>query len=473
MAAIKFGTDGWRGIIAEDFTFENVRKVSQAIADYVKSSTTAGKQPVIIVGYDNRFLSEEYAKTVSGILSANDIKVIFTKKSVPTPAVTYYIKEKGLSGGIVVTASHNPAGFNGIKFKTGNAASAAISVTLKIEKLIPQASVKAVDFDEAKDRGLIAVQNIDSDYLGFIKKYIDLNLIKNSGMKLLVDYMYGTGTGYIEELLSRGKVKTTVIRNERNPSFGGVNPEPVPKNLEVFLKTAKKQRPDVAIALDGDADRIAAADARGRYLSSGEIISLILLHLLEYRRLKGTVVKTISGTSRIEKIAADFKLKLLEVPVGFKNISEIMLHEDVLIGGEESGGIGFKGYIPERDGIVSGLFLMETSAAEKKPIHKIMSELEKRYGRLYYDRIDLKIPSDKGKASIEALKEKVPDKLAGKKIADIKDYDGLKFILNDTSWLLLRASGTEPILRVYAESPSRQFLKILLDTGKRMIFNAA
>ncbi len=469
MTTIKFGTDGWRGVIAEDFTFENVRRVSQAIADYINDQRATINEQRIIVGYDRRFLSEEYAKIACEVLAANNIKVFFTGKPTPTPAVTLAIKRENLSGAIVITASHNPPRFNGIKFKTKEATSADETVTKIIEKLIIKAKPKSIDFNRALSKNLIKMIDIDKDYINFIRNYIDLNIIKKTKPNLLIDYMHGVGAGYIEKLLKSSGCKITAMRTEKDPLFGGVSPEPVPKNLKDFLNRAKVEKPHLAIALDGDADRIAACGAEGEYLCSGQIISLILLHLLEYRKLKGAVIKTISGTDLIGKIAKDFKLELLETPVGFKHISQIMLRRDVLIGGEESGGIGFKGYIPERDGIISGLFLLEMVSARRKSIDKIMDDVNKKYGNFYYNRLDLDLSVKRGIKVVSKLKESAPCKLLGKKIQEIKTYDGIKFILKEGNWLLIRPSGTEPILRVYAESSTKSDLKALLDAGRRLV----
>ncbi len=469
MTTIKFGTDGWRGVIAEDFTFCNVRRVCQAIADYINSQQSTVNSQRIIVGYDRRFLSEEYAKIACEVLAANNIKVFFTGKPTTTPAVTLAIKMRNLSGAIVITASHNPPRFNGIKFKTKEATSADETVTKIIEKLIIKAKPKSIDFNRALSKNLIKMIDIDKDYINFIRNYIDMNIIKKTRPNLLIDYMHGAGAGYIEKLLKSSGCKITAMRTEKDPLFGGVSPEPVPKHLKDFLNRAKVEKPNLAIALDGDADRIAACGAEGEYLCSGQIISLILLHLVEYRKLKGAVIKTISGTDLIEKIAKDFKLELLETPVGFKHISQIMLRRDVLIGGEESGGIGFKGYIPERDGIISGLFLLEMVSARRKSIDKIMDDVNKRYGNFYYNRFDLDLSVKRGMKVVSKLKESPPRKLLGKEILEIKTYDGIKFILKEGNWLLIRSSGTEPILRVYAESSTKSDLKALLDAGRRLV----
>lgn len=466
---IKFGTDGWRGIIAEDFTFENVRKVSQAIADYINESRITNDERRIIVGYDRRFLSGEYAKAACEVLAANDIKALFTGKPTPTPAVTLAIKKRNLSGGIIITASHNPPEFNGIKFKTRDAAPADESVTEVIESLIGKHKPKILNFSRALNKNLIKEIDIDKAYIDFIKGYIDFNIIKKKKPFILVDYMHGVGAGYIEKLLEGKGCRIAAMRAELDPLFGGNNPEPVPRNLKEFLKKAKVEKPHLAIALDGDADRIAACGADGEYLNSGQIISLILLHLLEYRQLKGIVVKTISGTNLIERIAEDFRLKLLETPIGFKHISKIMLQEDILIGGEESGGIGFKGYIPERDGIISGLFLLEMVTARRKSIDRIMQDVYKRYGRFYYSRLDLELPVKKGMRVVSVLKKSPPHKLLDKQIREVKTYDGVKFILKDESWLLIRPSGTEPVIRIYAESSIKQNVNRLLNIGKNLV----
>ena len=472
---IKFGTDGWRAIIAKEFTFDNVRIVTQAIADYIKSScrpVSAGKalqaKRRVIVGYDCRFMSDVYAKIAAEVLLANNIYVLLAKNATPTPAVSFAIKSRSLDAGIVITASHNPPVFNGIKFKTHLANSADEVTTSAIESFINKNSPKSMSLDKALASRKAEFFDAGLDYINFLKKYIDIKKIKQHQPKVLVDYMHGAGIGYFEAVL-RGAANVKAIRNTIDPLFGGVNPEPIPKNLEFSSKYIKQADFDLCVALDGDADRIGALRPDGTFITSGQIVSLILLHFLENRKLTGSVVKTISGTTLIERICQRYNLTMFETPVGFKYISALMLKENILIGGEESGGIGFCGYIPERDGILSSLLLMEMLAYRKKSINLVIDAMDKEYGIFCYDRIDMKYPVKKASELTKRLQKNPPRIIAGKRLSRIKTYDGIKFILQDSSWLLLRFSGTEPLIRIYAESGSQKEVQALLNAGKRII----
>lgn len=472
---IRFGTDGWRARIADGFTFDNVRKVAQAIADYVNQRPTingsrvTGHRSRIIVGYDYRFLSDEYARILSEVLAASNIKVLLIDKPTPTPAITFAIKKNCLDGGVIITASHNPAQFNGIKFKTELATPADLDITARIEKLIGKNRVKSLGYSGALKKGLIEPVNVDRDYISFIRKYVDIAKIKKAKPRILIDYIHGTGAGYVERILKEAACNVEAVRDNPDPLFGGVNPEPIPKNLKLSTQLIKTKRFDLGVALDGDADRIGAIRPDGRYIFSGQIISLILLHFLEDRDKYGAVAKTISGTTLIERICESFGLKMFETPVGFKHISSLMLKEDILIGGEESGGIGFCDYIPERDGILSCLLLIEMIAERKKSIISIMDEMDNAYGKFCYDRLDIEYPYRKAKGLIKRLKNNPPRQIAGKEVQKVKTYDGIKFIMEDASWLLLRFSGTEPLIRIYAESHSDKDVKRLLDAGRRIM----
>ncbi|NQT91012.1 MAG: phosphoglucomutase/phosphomannomutase family protein [Candidatus Omnitrophica bacterium] len=469
MTDIRFGTDGWRAEIADAYTFDNVRKVAQAVADYVNAKEKATGKRRLIVGYDCRFMSDEYAKAVAEVLAANRIKVYLTDRPTPTPAISFTIKKKRLNGALIITASHNPFNFNGIKFKTELAAPADSSVTAQIEKMVGRTKPKALDYDCALSNGKIELFDAGKEYVRFIRSYIDIKAIAKRRPRILVDYMHGAGYGYIEEILKGTHCRIEAIRSKQDPLFGGVNPEPIPKNLQASRKHIMTKTFDLGIALDGDADRIGAIRPDGRYITSGEIISLILLHFLEDRHIYGTVVKTISGTTLIERICERFELKMYEVPVGFKYIARLMQKENILIGGEESGGIGFCGYIPERDGILSGLLLINMLAERRSSIISIMDKIDKQYGRFCYDRLDIRYPQSKAKALTHRLKTRPPERIAGKRVVRIKAYDGIKFIREDSSWLLLRFSGTEPLIRIYAEAGSDRAVKRLLEAGKRII----
>ncbi|MFH1645785.1 MAG: phosphoglucomutase/phosphomannomutase family protein [Candidatus Omnitrophota bacterium] len=468
---IRFGTDGWRAVIADNFTFDNVRIVAQAIAGYVKGKRLKDKglSKTLIVGYDRRFLSKEYAKIVSEVLAGNGIKVLLTKNPTPTPVISFAIKKQCLDGGIIITASHNPPKFNGIKFKTNEAAPADEKVTGDLEKRLGKSKVKVLEIDVAIEKKLIQFVNVDNDYIDFIKNYVNIDLIKKAPLRILVDYMHGAGIGYIEKFLGDSKSRLDAIRDFDDPLFGGINPEPIPKNLKFPAALAKRRRWDLIVALDGDADRIGALRPDGVFISSGQVISLLLLHLLNNKGKTGTVVKTISGTTLIEHICDKFHLGLIETPVGFKHISALIQKQKVLIGGEESGGIGFCDYIPERDGILSALLLIEMLAVTGMDISSIIKKMDADYGVFRYDRIDVEYPKHKADALAKFLVKKPLKVLSGRKVLKVKTYDGIKFITEDESWLLLRFSGTEPLIRLYAEAHTNRDVKKLLEEGKNLI----
>jgi len=461
--AIKFGTDGWRAVISKDFTFENVRIVSQAIADHFK-----GKEVVFAVGYDWRFLSEKYAELVTEVLAGNGIKVLLSDKACPTPLVSLAIKNRKLAGGIMITASHNPPSYNGIKIKAPYASSADEGITRSVESLLGKNSVKGISLKDGIDSGIVELVDLKPEYMNFINSYIDMNLLKGSRLNILVDCMHGVGDGYIKEILKDTKIKITQMRAGRDPLFGNVNPEPIPKNLNAVFQAMKNEKYDIAIVNDGDADRIAAVMPGGEYISAGQIMALLLLHFVEDKKWTGGVVKTISNTTLIERIAKKYKLRLYETPVGFKYICRLMLDEDILIGGEESGGIGVKDYMPERDGMLLGVLLIEMMAHRKKGILDIMADVEKEYGRFCYKRIDMDYPDDKKKKLMELLKANPPKEILKRPVKEVKSDDGYKFILEDQSWLIMRLSGTEPILRVYAEAPSNDLAQAYLEFGKKI-----
>ena len=470
MSAIKFGTDGWRAVISDDFTFENVKKVAQAIADYVNGEMGASKvrDSRIVVGYDTRFLSDKYAELTACVLAANGIKVILADKPTPTPSVSYAIKDRGLFGGVMITASHNPARYNGIKYKAYYAGSAGPDITKQFENHLGKSGIKYAPLAELRSKGLITAEDIIPRHLAFVKKYVDLKMLKKSGLKVLVDSMYGTGNDYIKGLLSGGRCKVDVIHDEVNPGFGGINPEPIMPNLKELADKVKKGKYDIGIATDGDADRLGVALPNGKLLTGHKIMTLLLLHLLEDRGMRGDVVQTICGTGLIDKICVKYGLVMRETPVGFKYICEMIIKGDVLIGGEETGGVAFKNYIPERDGVLSGLLILEMLVMRKKKILDILKAIDKEYGAYEYMRLDVKYPDDKKAKLMEYLKVSPPKMVAGKAVVLVKDTDGYKLICEDSSWLMLRLSGTEPILRVYAEASSEKKALKILEFGKEL-----
>jgi len=465
---IKFGTDGWRAVISEDFTFDNVKRVSQAIADYFNKRV---EKPEMVIGYDTRFLSHRYAQTVAEVLAGNGIKVYFINRPSPTPMVCFFIKKNKLSGGVIVTASHNPYQYNGIKIKMDYAGPADPEVTKEIESFIDKSEIKKISQKEAIEKGLCELVDPSPEYIKFLRNYLDISLFKKKSYKVLVDVMYGTGDNFIPEILKGTKCRVTLLHNEINPYFGGINPEPIPKNMQEVVLKMKKEKFDLAIVNDGDADRVACVRPDGKIINAGQVLALIILHLLEDKKWEGGVVKTISNTTLIEKIAQRYNLKLYETPVGFKYIAKLMQEEDILAGGEESGGIGVKNYIPERDGMLTGLLILEMMAYRKKTIIEIMNDVEREFGKFYYVREDIHYPEELKKRLFLLLKEKPFEHILDKKVTQIKDFDGIKFILSDESWLLFRLSGTEPILRIYAEAHTEKFAQNLLNFGKDFALN--
>ncbi|MEW6101094.1 MAG: phosphoglucomutase/phosphomannomutase family protein [Candidatus Omnitrophota bacterium] len=451
---IKFGTDGWRGIIADNYTLKNLRVVSQAVADYL------GHQGVVGVGYDTRFMSADFALCAARVLEGNGIKVILSDRAIPTPTLSLAVKQRNLDLGVMITASHNPAEYNGFKIKVPSGGAAGLEVTNKIESLLGKTPVK----EKKSPQAGILKENLISGYIKFIRNYIDLGAIKKKKFRVLVDPMHGSGDSFIAEVLKGTQIKLEFTRNIINPSFGGLRPEPVEENLAGTKDMMKKGKFDLCIVLDGDADRIAAYAKGGVFIHPQKILGLLALHLHEGRLWSGGIVKTIAGSTMIDNIARSLGVKLYETPVGFKYISNLMEKEDIVAGGEEAGGMGVKGYIPERDGMMAGLLLLEMMAYRNKDILRILNETEKKFGRYYYVRLDLRL---KERINLKGLE--IPKELLGKKISQVKDYDGIKLVCEDESWLMFRGSGTEPIMRLYAESKSLQRSQALLTLASKLI----
>ena len=451
---IKFGTDGWRAVIGQDYTFENLKIVSQAVADYLGS----GKS--IAVGFDTRFMSGRFAEVASAVFRNNGIEVILSDRAIPTPALSFTVKNRRLDLGIMITASHNPPEYNGFKIKNSSGGAAGPEVTRDIESRLGKTPIKEIGTGLAK----ITEEDLVTDYVKFIRSFIDLKRIKKKRFKVLVDAMHGSGNSFIASILKGTNIRLEFMRNTINPYFDGRGPEPIEQNLQGLKARVKKEKFDLGIALDGDADRIACVAPGGVFIHPQKILGLLVLHLLQDRMWQGGIVKTVVGTTMVDHIANFLKVKLYETPVGFKYISSLMETQDILVGGEEAGGMGVKGYIPERDGTMAGLLLLEMMVYRNKDILKILNETEKQFGKYYYFRIDLHL-----KRRIEPKKENLPGDLLGKKVTQVKDFDGIKLICEDESWLMFRASGTEPIMRIYAEAKNLTRAKRLLEYGKDLI----
>ena len=462
---IHFGTDGWRAVISDTFTFKNVAIVAQAIGEWVNRDLRKkpGIPKRVAIGYDTRFLSDIYAKIVAKVLAANQVEVLLSNTFIPTPALSFGVKRNECMAGVMITASHNPGKFNGIKIKTSHGGAASSDVTGTLEQYLYKTQVKTKDFDEAVKEKVIRIHEFKIDYVSFLRSYIDFSVFKNAKARILTDCMHGSGNGLIREVLKGSKVQATLMRDDINPSFEGGKPEPVVEYLSGILNRMKKEKFDLGVVLDGDADRIAAVAPGGEFIHPQKILGLLILHLSKNRGRQGGIVKTICGTTMIDNIAKKLNFKLYETPVGFKYISDLMISENIMTGGEEAGGMGFQDYIPERDGTLAGLLLLEITLYQKKSIKKIIQDMEKEFGRYYYERSDLKLETDH---TFDIDRAKTVKRIFGKKVVDVKDFDGVKLICEDESWLMFRPSGTEPLVRVYAEAKSQSKAKKLLKFGE-------
>jgi len=458
---IKFGTDGWRGVIAREYTFETLSMVAQATMDYLNREGLWEKG--LVVGYDRRFMSRDFARRVAEVAAGNGIKVRLSESFAPTPAISWAVRQMNAGAGVMITASHNPAEYNGFKIKEAFGGSARPFTTKVVEEIVAYNIAngrRVVDcpYDEAVKKRLIELFDPSEGYFHQIWHYVNMDLIAKAGIAVVVDPMYGAGCGYIPRLLNG----TDEIHSQENPSFGGQPPEPIGDNLKELSALVASGKYKVGLALDGDADRIGAVDENGDFFSSHCIFTVILRHLVEYKKMTGGVVKTVSTTRMIDLLAEKFGLKLFETPIGFKHICELMLENDILIGGEESGGIGVKGHIPERDGILMGLLLLEAMAVSGKGLRQLLNETMDEIGHFYYRRIDRHIDVAAKAQLIERLSDQPPEEIDGRKVVSTNFSDGFKFIFENGDWLLIRPSGTEPVLRLYSESSSSEQVDRLL-----------
>ncbi|MDX2030566.1 MAG: phosphoglucomutase/phosphomannomutase family protein [Blastocatellia bacterium] len=469
MAIIKFGTDGWRARIAEDFTFANVEIVTQALVDYIKAGKP-GEPVAMVVGYDRRFASESFAQRAAEVLAGNGVAVDLYAHDVPTPLVSFEVKRRGLDGGILITASHNPPDFNGFKFKAPYGGSATPRITNEIEKLVGATPPKRMLLDAATAAGLARVVEPPDDYRRHIENFVDIRALRNADALIIVDPMHGTGGRWVETLLAGGRIRVETIRADRDPLFGNVLPEPMPWNLELTARTIRERGALMALVTDGDADRVGAMDERGEYINTHQILMIMLLHLARRKGMKGSVVRTFSQSVIVRRIAESFGFRLFETPIGFKHIGEIMLDpaNDFLVGGEESGGIGVRGHIPERDGIFNSLVLLEAVLAAGKKPSELVRDIWNEFGEFHFERRDLHVPIESGLKLVSDLRENTPDQFAGCKVEKIATLDGTKLIFEDESWILFRQSGTEPVLRIYCEATSIEKMKMLMDEGEKM-----
>ena len=469
MGAIQFGTDGWRAIIAEDFTFSNLDRVAQATADYWQANPVPGvHNDRAVVGYDRRFLSPEFAARVAEVLAGNGFTVTLTDRPTPTPSVSFEVKRQKAIGGVMLTASHNPAAFNGFKLKAWYGGSAEPAICKAVEGLLDRNPVRSIPLPQAVRSRLISVRDIRGAHYAALKKLVDFPLIAASGLKFAHEALHGVGAGCFDELLAGTTCRVTTLNAEHNPGFAGINPEPIARNYIRSIPFLQKHPHDLCLVTDGDADRVGGLMGNGAPLTTHQIICLLLRHYVKNRGMTGKVVKALTTTSMVDHMCAQLGLELIETGVGFKYIASEILKGGVLLGFEESGGIGFPGHIPERDGIAAGLVLLEMLAMERKPLKVLLRELEKDFGPHRYARIDTTFALEKRSALMSFCSEHPPARLLKSKLATVKAYDGVKFIAQDGSWLMLRGSGTEPILRIYAEAKTDEDAQALLRQGVRL-----
>ncbi|HAF60927.1 MAG TPA: phosphoglucosamine mutase [Anaerolineaceae bacterium] len=479
---INFGTDGWRAVISDTFTFHNLRLVSQAIADAVASEgwingTQLENKPdlrKVVVGFDTRFLSDRYAKEAARVLAANGFSVLLCQSDAPTPVVSYAVRHLNAIAGIMITASHNAPRYNGIKLKACYGGSASPDQCRKVEVYLNDNEEQGrgpnlMDFDIARAEGLISRFNPIPDYYQHLRTLIDFNVIAENPQYIVVDSMYGSGRGVIKGILEGTGCEVYEIRGEMNPGFGGVHPEPIAIYLKALSGAIINGKGTLGLATDGDADRIGAMDERGVFVDPHRIMALAIRYLVEKKGLTGAIVRTVSTTRMIDRLAKRYGLPLYETPVGFNHIADYMLNEPVLIGGEESGGISFLGHIPEGDGVLMGLLITEMVAESGGSLSELVDDLLKDVGPADYARTDLRLKHPVAKQKmVERLKSDAPASIGGEAVVEVVALDGVKYILADDSWLLIRPSGTEPVLRVYAEGRSPEMVKALLHYGEEV-----
>ena len=470
---IKFGTDGWRGKIAEDYTFDNVRRCAQGFADYLRSvSSPAQLSRGVVVGGDRRFNSEYFAAAVAEVLTGNGIPVHFCGGGVPTPVISFSVKTRKAIAAVNITASHNPPTDNGFKVRDENGGAIAPDGLKKIEEMIPpdSAAVKRMKFDAGVTAGKIMQFNADAMYIEQIKSLVDLEPIRQAGLKILVDPMWGNGAGWFSRLLRGGTTRITEIHSERNPSFPEMSrPEPIPPNIDAGLKKGRDIGADVVLITDGDADRCGLGDETGEFIDQLRVYGLLALYLLEVRKQRGAIVKTLSTTSMLDALGTLYDVPVHETGVGFKYVAPKMMETDAIIGGEESGGYAFRHHVPERDGILANLFFLDFMVKTGKKPSELLNMLFEKVGPHYYDRIDTVIEAAQKDAILKRLSANLPKRVDGREVVNTNLSDGFKFTLNDGSWLLIRFSGTEPLVRVYAEAKSMEQVRAILEDGKKLV----
>jgi phosphomannomutase len=470
MSQIRFGTDGWRAVIAEDFTFANVARVAQATADFWKSEISNPKseifrrEPKVIIGYDRRFLSDRFAQITAEVFAGNNFEVVLTPEPTPTPCVSYAVKNIGAVGGVMITASHNPPIFNGFKLKSHFGGSSDETTCKAVESFLDKNPLQL-----KTKNSKIKIADIRPAHFAAIKNLVDFKLIARSKLRVAHDALFGVGAGVFETLLAQTNCKVTTLNGAHDILFGGICPEPLPKNYALGGAQLRRNPHDICLVTDGDSDRIGAMDGRGKPFTNQQVIALLLHHLVRNRGERGVVTKTFNTTAMVDKMCAAWNLPLTEVGIGFRFIAPEMMKFGALFGAEESGSVGFANHIPERDGLAAGLFLLEMLAMEKISVNKIYAKLEKEFGPHRYARFDAQYPLEKRAALMEFIKKNPPQKLLRSLLVKVDARDGVKFVAEDSTWLMLRGSGTEPVLRIYAEAKSDADVQKLLKLGVALL----
>ncbi|MGA9977715.1 MAG: phosphoglucomutase/phosphomannomutase family protein [Candidatus Sulfotelmatobacter sp.] len=465
---IKFGTDGWRGIIADDFTFDNVRRVAGAIASYVLKYEDAKRG--VFIGYDTRFASQRFAQAAAEVIAATGVPVKLANDYTPTPAVSYAVKHQGAAGGVMITSSHNPWNWNGVKFKGKFGGSATPAIMKRIEEeMAAGAMPKGVN---------AAIEEVDLKvpYIAAVCAFADVDLVAKTNFRFAVDAMYGSGRGVLSGIFRERGIRHVAIREELNPLFPGINPEPIEPHVSLLQQTVVREKCDAGLATDGDADRIGAAAEDGSFVDSHKIFCVLLRWLLERKKWPGDVVRAFNTTRMLDRIAAKHGRKIYETRIGFKYIADLMMERDILIGGEESGGIGYSRYLPERDGVLNCLLLANVMAEEGKPLGQLVADLQREFGSHYYGRRDLHIPEDVKQRAIQRAGADDTRKLGRYSVLNKQNLDGVKFFLDAPTngngaeaWILFRASGTEPLLRLYCEAASPELVAEILASAEQFV----
>jgi alpha-D-glucose phosphate-specific phosphoglucomutase len=465
---IIFGTDGWRGVIAEDYTFENVRRCAQGMAQYLIATkqTTRG----LVVGYDTRFESDLFAQAVAEVVAAHGIHVYLVDRPTPTPVISYAILAQKAHGAVNITSSHNPPIWGGFKVRADYAGAVAPEGLKQIEALIPAPEqIKRIPFHEAQAKGLVEIFDPKPAYLAQLDKLINIEPLRKAGLTVAVDSMWGAGIGWFKSLMAGGTTRIVEIHDQRNPAFPEMNnPEPIPPNVNHLMELVNREHAHLGIATDGDADRVGGSTEKGVFINQLQMFALLTLYLLEVRGQRGAIVRTLNTTVMLDKLAERYKVPLFETGVGFKYVAPKIIETHALIGGEESGGYAFQGHIPERDGIVAGLYLMDFVVQTGKTPSQLLDHLFELVGAHYYERIDTDFPEAQRGAIVSRLQSAKPTTIAGFKVTGINTMDGFKYLLDDGGWLVIRFSGTEPIMRFYVETTQENKRRDVLDAGLKL-----